>query len=238
MKYTWATASHVGHVRDQNEDSVAPELDGSSEGPVVVAVADGMGGAAAGEVASKLALEAAISAPPADTDTAGRITAGNKAVLDAIVADPSRAGMGTTMTLGVFDASGTLHLGHVGDSRAYLLRDGSLRRLTTDHTYVMDLVARGQLSPEAASTHPRRHLITRVVGMEDIAVDQSEVSLVPGDRVLMCSDGLTDMVGDDDIERILQHEESVPGAAWALIEAANTAGGIDNTTVAIIDVHP
>ncbi len=238
MKYTWATATHVGHVREQNEDAVAPEIDGTSSGPVVVAVADGMGGAAAGEVASRLALEAAIAGPPADTDTARRISDGNRAVLDAVLEDPSQAGMGTTMTLGVFDVAGTLHLGHVGDSRAYLFRNDELRRLTTDHTYVMELVARGQISIEDASTHPRRNLITRVVGMEDVAVDTDDVALEPGDRVLICSDGLTDMLDDESITEILRRETSVPGAAWALIEAANTAGGVDNTTVAIVAVHP
>ena len=238
MKYTWATATHVGHVRDQNEDSVAPEVDGSSGGPIVVAVADGMGGAAAGEVASRLAIDAAVAGPPADVDTARRILDANRAVLDAVLKDPSRAGMGTTMTLGVFDGEGSLHLGHVGDSRAYLLRNDELERLTTDHTYVMELVARGQLSVEDAASHPRRNLITRVVGMEDITVDESKVQLEPGDRVLLCSDGLTDMVPDDEIGRILRTEESVPGAAWALVEAANAAGGVDNTTVALIDVHP
>jgi protein phosphatase len=238
MKYTWATATHVGHVREQNEDSVAPKTDGSAEGPIVVAVADGMGGAAAGEVASRLALEAAIAGPASDTDTVRRVSDGNRAVLDAVMADPSQAGMGTTMTLGVFDAAGTVHLGHVGDSRAYLLRDGDLSRLTTDHTYVMELVARGQISAEDAATHPRRNLITRVVGMENVAVDSPEVTLVPGDRILFCSDGLTDMVDDDSIGRILGGETSVPGAAWALVEAANAAGGIDNTTVAVVDVHP
>jgi protein phosphatase len=238
MKYTWATATHVGHVRDQNEDSVAPEVDGSSGGPIVVAVADGMGGAAAGEVASRLAIDAAVAGPPADVDTARRILDANRAVLSAVLKDPSRAGMGTTMTLGVFDTEGSLYLGHVGDSRAYLLRDDELERLTTDHTYVMELVARGQLSVEDAANHPRRNLITRVVGMEDITVDESEVQLEPGDRVLFCSDGLTDTVPDDEIGRILRTEESVPGAAWALVEAANAVGGIDNTTVALVDVHP
>ena len=238
MKYTWATATHVGHVREQNEDSVAPAIDGTAQGPVVVAVADGMGGAASGEVASALALSAATAGPPADTDTTRRITDGNRAVLDAVLSDPSHAGMGTTMTLGVFDAEGTLHLGHVGDSRAYLLRKGELSRLTTDHTYVMELVEKGHLTPEEALTHPRRNLITRVVGMENVTADESKVSLSPGDRILLCSDGLTDMLNDEEIGRILLAEHSGPGAAWALVEAANAAGGIDNTTVAIVDVHP
>jgi protein phosphatase len=238
MKYTWATASHVGHVRDQNEDAVVPAVDGSSEGPVVVAVADGMGGAAAGEVASRLAIDAATEGPAGDVDTTRRITEGNRAVLDAVLDDPARAGMGTTLTLGVFTADGSLHLGHVGDSRAYLLRNDEISMLTTDHTFVMELVSRGQLSPEAAATHPRRNLITRVVGMEDVTVDQFEVSLTPGDRILICSDGLTDMIDDDAITRILSSEDSVPGAAWALVEAANAAGGVDNTTVAVVDVHP
>ena len=215
-----------------------PAVDGSAEGPVVIAVADGMGGAAAGEVASRLAIDAATDGPAADVDTARRITDGNRAVLDAVLEDPARAGMGTTLTLGVFTADGSLHLGHVGDSRAYLLREDELSMLTTDHTYVMELVTRGQLSLDAAATHPRRTLITRVVGMEDVAVDASETALAPGDRILICSDGLTDMIDDEQIRTILRAEDSVPGAAWALVEAANAAGGIDNTTVAVVDVHP
>jgi protein phosphatase len=238
MKYTWSTATHVGHVRDHNEDAVIPESDGSSGGPVVVAVADGMGGAAAGEVASRLAIDAAVAGPPSDTDTVRRITDGNRAVLDAVAEDPGHAGMGTTLTLGVFDSAGVLHLGHVGDSRAYRLRGDTLERLTTDHTYVMELVARGHISPEDALTHPRRNLITRVVGMDDVVVDHAEIELSPGDRILLCSDGLTDMVNDDSIQQILESEPSLPGAAWALVEAANAAGGIDNTTVVIVDVHP
>jgi protein phosphatase len=235
MNYTWATATHVGHIREVNEDSVVPGSDGAGPGPIVIAVADGMGGAAAGEVASRLAIEAAVAGPAGDVDVARRIHDGNRAVLDAVATHPEMAGMGTTITLGVFDANGVLHLGHIGDSRAYLLRDGDLSQITSDHTYVMELVARGQLSAEAAATHPRRHLITRVVGMEGIEPDSSTVTLEPGDRVMMCSDGLTEMVGDAEIADVLVREPGPSAAAWALVEAANTAGGVDNTTVAVVD---
>jgi protein phosphatase len=214
---------------------VVPGSDGAGPGPIVIAVADGMGGAAAGEVASRLAIEAAVAGPAGDTDVARRIHDGNRAVLDAVATHPEMAGMGTTITLGVFDAGGVLHLGHVGDSRAYLLRDGDLSQITSDHTYVMELVARGQLSAEAAATHPRRHLITRVVGMEGIEPDASTLFLEPGDRVMMCSDGLTEMVGDAEIADVLVREPRPSAAAWALVEAANAAGGVDNTTVAVVD---
>ena len=238
MNYSWATASHVGHVRDTNEDSVSPAADGAGSKTLVVAVADGMGGAAAGEVASRLAIEAATATSPGDTDIAARFTAGNDAVLAAVTDDPAMAGMGTTLTLAVLDHDGVAHLGHVGDSRAYLLRDGVLRQLTTDHTYVMELVSRGQLTKSAAATHPRRNLLTRVIGMQDLIVDTFSESLEAGDRVLLCSDGLTTMVDDGVIADLLTSATSPTEAAWALVDAANGNGGVDNTTVAVIDVNP
>jgi protein phosphatase len=236
MKYSWASATHVGHVRKTNEDSVSPTEDGSGPGPLVVAVADGMGGAAAGEVASRLAIEAATSGRPSDPDVQRRVIAGNEAVLDAITDDPQLAGMGTTLTLAVFDTDGTAHFGHVGDSRAYVLRKGSLRQLTHDHTYVMELVARGQLSRADAENHPRRHLLTRVIGMDDLVIDSFAEELEPLDRLLLCSDGLTSMVDDATIASVLREAGSPSEAAWALVERANANGGVDNTTVAVVDV--
>lgn len=236
MNYSWASATHIGHVRETNEDSVFPREDGSGPGPVVVAVADGMGGAAAGEVASRLAIEAATAGPPNDEDLTARITAGNRAVLDAIAEDQGLVGMGTTLTMVVLDADGVAHFGHVGDSRAYLLQGDSFRQLSHDHTYVMELVARGQISPSDAETHPRRHLLTRVIGMDEVVVDEFDEQLEAGDRILLCSDGLTGMVDDDAVAGLLRDSASPAEAAWALVEAANAAGGVDNTTVAVVDV--
>ena len=238
MHYTWASATEVGHVRDGNEDALAPISDGSGAGPLVVAVADGMGGHAGGEVASSLAIEASVTKAAPGTDVAARVAQGNQAVIDATREDPALAGMGTTLTLAIFDEDATLHIGHVGDSRLYVFRDDQLRLITNDHTWVMELVSRGQLTPEAAETHPRRHLLTRVLGMQNLAVDETTLVLVKGDRILVCSDGLTSMLNDAQIAAHLRHEETVSGAAWALVEAANAAGGLDNISVVIVDVSP
>ncbi len=237
MNYTWATATHVGHVRDGNEDVVAPEADGFGSGPLLVAIADGMGGHVGGEVASRLAIDAAAG-PPADAPMVprSRVEAGNDAVIRASEENPDLAGMGTTLTLALFGTDGSVHIGHVGDSRMYLLRDESLRQLTTDHTWVTDMLRRGQLSEEQAATHPRRHLLTRVLGMTNVDVDADELELHAGDRVLLCSDGLTTMLADDSVREILVESEGPSDAVWALVEAANAAGGYDNTTVAVVDV--
>ena len=239
VKYSWAVESHVGLVRGGNEDAFAPANDDAADGPVVIAVADGMGGHTAGEVASRIAIDAATAESVADLpDPADRVHRANAAVVEAITADPRLAGMGTTLTLGIFEADGTLRLGHVGDSRAYLLRDGSLRRLTHDHTFVAELVDSGHITETEARSHPRRNLVTRSIGMPDVRVDSVDTQLEPGDRVLLCTDGLTTMVTDAHISRLLGGAPSPSAAAWRLIDAANAAGGYDNTTVAVVDVSP
>lgn len=236
MRYDWATATHVGRLRSGNEDAVFPEGVGSGPGPVLVGVADGMGGHVGGEVASRLAIEAAAAA---DTDDpVERVSTANAAVMDAIDNDPQLAGMGTTLTLGIFAGDGMLRMGHIGDSRAYLLRNGELKQLTTDHTFVADLVAGGYISEEDARIHPRRHIVTQSIGMHEVEIDRIEEQLEPGDRVLLCTDGLTGMVDDATVGRLLVESHSPSEAAWALIDAANAAGGHDNTTVAVVDVSP
>ncbi|MCP3975565.1 MAG: serine/threonine-protein phosphatase [bacterium] len=234
MKYTIATATHVGRVRAGNEDAVYPTEDVSTEGPVVVAVADGMGGHAAGEVASAIAISSSISLE--EGTAVARVEAANAAVVAAADADINRAGMGTTLTLAILWPDGRLEIGHVGDSRAYLLRNGRLTQLTIDHTFVRELIAQGRLNPEEAETHPRRHMLTRTVGMKDVRVDSLDIHLMPGDRVLLCSDGLTGMVSDIRVEKILGSTPVATDAVWSLVEAANAAGGQDNTTVAVVDV--
>jgi protein phosphatase len=238
MNYTWASATDSGHVRDHNEDSLAPTEDGSGPGPLVVAVADGMGGHVAGEVASGLAIDAAVSDAAAGLEATTRVTLGNQAVVDATRADDELAGMGTTLTLAILGTDGAMHVAHVGDSRLYLLRDDELRLLTNDHTWVGELMARGQLTPDQAAHHPRRHYLTQVLGMEEPTIDEITLDLVKRDRILVCSDGLTTMLEDARIAAHLRHEETVTGAAWALVEAANAAGGYDNTSVVVIDVGP
>jgi protein phosphatase len=140
MRYSWVIDSHTGVVRTENEDAFFPESDDAADGPVVIAVADGMGGAVAGEVASRLAIDASTAGDLAAADAATRLEAANLAVIEAAIAEPEYRGMGTTLTLGIFAADGLLTIGHVGDSRAYLARDGELRRITRDDTVVEELV--------------------------------------------------------------------------------------------------
>ena len=161
----------------------------------------------------------------------------NEAVGDAVAADPSLAGMGTTLTLVELTVDGVLDLAHVGDSRAYLLRAGEMRQLTTDHTLVNELIELGRITPDEAERHPHRHLITRVLGLGPVGVDTMKVDLAVGDRILLCSDGLTTMVSDFGIQEILDAGEGVEATVWALIEHANVAGGVDNTTVVVIDAR-
>jgi protein phosphatase len=236
MRYVWATGTHQGRVRDHNEDAVYPMSSGARDGPVLVVVADGMGGHVAGEIASGLAIDRVAETAPDESDVSpgDRVKAANDRLLAAVREDPALLGMGTTMTLGLFDTAGALHIGHVGDSRAYLLRDDELRQLTKDHTVVAELVALGHLSEEAAERHPQRHLLTRTLGLGPVDVDEYEYALQPGDRVLICSDGLTAMVDDDAILSMAGGD--VEATVWTLIEAANAAGGVDNTTVAVVDV--
>jgi serine/threonine protein phosphatase PrpC len=236
MNFVWSTGTHVGRVREGNEDSLFPESSGASSGPVILMVADGMGGAVAGEIASGIAVKVASTRDAADpVSPADRISAANEAVGEAVDADQSLAGMGTTLTLVRLNQSGTMDLAHVGDSRAYLLRNDEMQQITTDHTLVNELIELGRITPEEAERHPHRHLITRVLGLGPVGIDTMSIDLIPGDRVLLCSDGLTTMVSDFGIQQILAVGEGVEATVWSLIEHANTAGGVDNTTVVVID---
>jgi protein phosphatase len=235
MRFEWASRTDVGRMREHNEDSVWPTDDGTSDELMAVAVADGMGGHAGGEVASSIALETAMTV---GGDPAMRVQAANVAVVDAARLRPRLAGMGTTLTLAVLDPDGDLDIGHVGDSRAYLLRGDELIQLTKDHSYVAELMAAGKLTPEEAETHPHRSVVTRAVGLDPtVEVDNYGLILEAGDRILLCSDGLTTMVTDGGVSEILQVEGSSPAtAADALVVAANQAGGVDNITVIVVDV--
>ncbi|HKI93001.1 MAG TPA: Stp1/IreP family PP2C-type Ser/Thr phosphatase, partial [Gaiellaceae bacterium] len=223
-----AVASDTGRKRRRNEDSyvVAPPL---------FAVADGMGGAQAGEVASKLA--AAVLEAPADGALAGTerlaalIREANRRVFERSTVDPATSGMGTTMTVALAEGR-VVAIGHVGDSRAYLLRGGRLEQLTEDHSLVNELLKTGKLSPEEAEVHPQRSVITRAVGTDpEVDVDAFTVDAEDGDVFLLCSDGLTDMVEDEDILDLLaRHADDLDRATRALIGAANRGGGEDNVT--------
>jgi protein phosphatase len=218
-------------VRDTNEDSVFPKASGESSDDVLVIVADGMGGHVAGEVASRIAINAAASI---DVDPTDRVAAANRAIREEVARDPNLDGMGTTMTLlQIEDAVATF--AHVGDSRAYLLRDGDLRQVTDDHTVAAEYVAQGQLSPEEAATHPQRHMLLRTLGLTRfVNVDEVTVEVQPGDRLLLCSDGLTEMVKDDAIAKILAGG-TPDEVVWELVEMANNAGGVDNITVVVVE---
>ncbi len=235
MKYVWAVASHQGRVRANNQDTPYPASSGTAEGVrAVVAVADGMGGAAGGEVASATAMQAAVAA---DGTVTNRIGSANAAVFSEARRQPELAGMGTTITLAVLEPDGSTTIGHVGDSRAYLIRDKTLEQLTNDHTIVSEWVAIGAISPEDAKIHPRRGMLTRSVGVApQVEVDELHLSLQPDDRLILCSDGLSGMISDDAI-RSIGGSGTVEAAAWALVEAANQAGGHDNITVVVVDVE-
>jgi protein phosphatase len=236
MNYVWGTGTHVGRVRDGNEDSLYPASSGASGGPVILMVADGMGGAVAGEIASGIAVDIA-SAPGVSDETTpqDRVMQANDAVSAAVKENPSLQGMGTTLTLVQLNADGTGSFAHVGDSRAYLLRDDDLSQLTTDHTLVNELIQLGRITPEEAERHPHKHLITRVLGLGPVGIDTQTLALHDGDRLMLCTDGLTTMVSDFGIQQILGAGEGVEATVWSLIEHANAAGGVDNTTVVVID---
>lgn len=228
MRLHIGASTHVGRVRKGNEDSYMAD-------EPLFAVADGMGGHQGGEVASKLALDTLRKATDG-VALAQAVQDANKAVFERAGRDPGLAGMGTTLTAFLVEGD-TLRLAHVGDSRAYLMRDGELQRITTDHTVVEGLVEKGELTPQEASIHPQRSILTRAIGVDgEVQVDQGSIQPHPGDRLLLCSDGLTGMIEEADIQRILEEHEDPQAAADALVDAANEAGGQDNITAVIIDV--
>ncbi|MEX2620201.1 MAG: Stp1/IreP family PP2C-type Ser/Thr phosphatase [Egibacteraceae bacterium] len=240
MKVRAYAGSDVGQVRQGNEDNLFA-------GDSVFAVADGMGGHVAGEIASETALEpireldeiAFRSEKAARQALADAITSANKAVVEKAEADPAFRGMGTTLTVALLREA-KLHVAHVGDSRAYLLRDsGGLTQLTTDHTLVEQLIREGRLSRADAGTHPQRSVITRAIGIETtVEIDAlPPLALQAGDQVLLCSDGLTGPVPDDQITELLTTIPDGDAACQALIDAANAAGGPDNITLVILRVQ-
>ena len=220
----------TGRQRRDNEDSAFAR-------PPVFVVADGMGGAQAGEVASRIAIEAFEHGLSGDGSPeerlAMRVREANHQIYERAKADRGRAGMGTTLTAAYVDEA-HVAIAHVGDSRAYLFRDGKLQRLTQDHSLVDELVRRGKLTEEQAAEHPQRSIITRALGPEpDVEVDTWTYPGRSGDVILLCSDGLTSMISEDRVRAILESHENLDGAAEALINEANQAGGRDNITVVL-----
>jgi serine/threonine protein phosphatase PrpC len=233
MSYHWAVATDQGRVRTINEDSVHPQSSGKSEGPVVVLVADGMGGHVAGERASQIAAERAVQAKGS---LAERVREANLAIFDEAAEHPELSGMGTTLTMFELGEDQIVRFAHVGDSRGYLFREGTLTQLTSDHTVVAEYLRQGAITPEEVSTHPQRSLITRALGLDpDLDVDTGEVGVEPGDRLLLCSDGVNAMIDDDAIAAALS-QPTPEEAAWDLVERANRAGGHDNITALVVEV--
>lgn len=234
MTFTWATGSHRGRIRDNNEDSVFPETGGKTDGLLVVAVADGMGGHVGGEVASRLAIEAIAGG--GNVPIAQRVSTANDLILAEAEANPKLHGMGSTLTAAELSPARSLVIAHVGDSRAYLFRSGILEQLTNDHSVVAEYLRAGTIRPEDVATHPQRSMLTRALGLyPNVEVDVIETRTRSGDRLMICSDGLTSMVDNQRIAAALglgAPEEAV----WALIEAANQAGGHDNISLAVVDV--
>jgi protein phosphatase len=231
----YAAVSNRGLVRAINEDSLYA-------GPRLVVVADGVGGHAAGEVASELVVSA-LAPLDSNTDASGdpvdalrtAVRAANDRLRTAVEADPALTGMGTTLTALLLSGE-TLALAHAGDSRAYRLRDGGITQLTRDDTYVQRLIDEGCISAEEADTHPHRSVVTRVLQGSPVEATYESAEAVPGDRYLLCSDGLTAAVPVEVITAVLRDEPDPDRCVACLMDAALAGGAPDNVTVVVADV--
>ena len=229
---SFGSRTDIGCLRDHNEDSLVVT-------PPLFAVADGMGGHAAGEVASEIAVRVLSELAPEhpDGEALGRaIEEANRAVIQAAREGRGRQGMGTTMTAAMLEGE-RLVIAQVGDSRAYLLHQGKLQQLTRDHSLMADMIEAGQLTPEEARTHPQRSVITRALGSDaHLHPDIYEINVETGDRLLICSDGLSGMIFDDQLENTLRRVQDPQRCASQLVNEAIAAGGHDNVTVIVADV--
>ena len=234
----WGAATDTGRVRTENEDSFVAL-------PMVYGVADGMGGHAAGEVASAIAagtLRDRLGAGAESVDVVvAAVVEANAAIFQGAHGNAAQRGMGTTLTAMVVLADGNgqrrLAMVNVGDSRTYVMRGGRLRRVTIDHSYVQELVSTGHITELEARSHPRRNIVTRALGIEPtVRVDTWVLPFVRGDRYVLCSDGLVDEVDDAEILQLLVDNATPQAAAEALVAAANEHGGRDNVTVVVVDV--
>ena len=229
---SFGSRTDIGCLRDHNEDSLVVT-------PPLFAVADGMGGHAAGEVASEIAVRVLSELAPEhpDGEALGRaIEEANRAVIQAAREGRGRQGMGTTMTAAMLEGE-RLVIAQVGDSRAYLLHQGKLQQLTRDHSLMADMIEAGQLTPEEARTHPQRSVITRALGSDaHLHPDIYEINVETGDRLLICPDGLSGMIFDDQIENTLRRVQDPQRCASQLVNEAIAAGGHDNVTVIVADV--
>lgn len=233
QRLAWGSRSDVGLIRDHNEDSYLCR-------PPLFAVSDGMGGHAAGEVASSIAIHTIAKEAPATADSAllgAAIEAANMNVLTAPETGRGREGMGCTATACIIEDD-RMAVAHVGDSRLYLLHKGALVRVTHDHSFVEELVDAGEITADEARVHPSRSVITRALGSDpDMYADHFTIGVEAGERVILCSDGLSSMVTDAEIEDICVTSASPQVCADALVSAALIAGGHDNVTVIVVDIR-
>lgn len=233
----FASATDTGNLRPQNEDSAYCDAQ-------FFVVADGMGGHNAGEIASAIACTKAAEATRDGRvgsleDLARFVTDANAAIFDAATTTTGQHGMGTTITaLAIFDGpTPTVGVANVGDSRTYLLRGGQLQQVSVDHSYVQELIVQGYVSKEEARTHPQRNIVTRALGIDRaVNVDTFLINSAPGDRFMLCSDGLVDEIDDATIETIMRTTSESTDCARALVTAAKAAGGRDNITVVVVDL--
>ncbi len=229
---SWGARSDVGLVRGHNEDSFL------AKAPLFV-VCDGMGGHAAGEVASRIAVETIAERAPERADEillGAAVEAANDAVLEGSLTGKGKPGMGCTATCVIVE-NNLMAVAHVGDSRVYLLHGGTLVRITHDHSYVEELVDAGEITADEARVHPSRSIITRALGSDpDMYADHFTLDVATGDRIILCSDGLSSMVSDKQIEELAVSNVTPQTAADTLVSAALTAGGHDNVTVVVVDV--
>ena len=232
-KQSWAALTDIGRVRTHNEDSVLAQ-------PPLFVVADGLGGHEAGEVASSIAVETLRDHAPRRPDAkalARAVKAANREVIRSAREGFGKAGMGTTMTAAIVEGT-HIAIAHVGDSRAYLLHEEVLSRVSEDHSMVADMIRRGQLTEAESRYHPNRSVITRALGTDpNMLADTYELDASPGDRLMLCSDGLTGMLEDGLICEILAQHSAPDIAARQLVVAANDAGGHDNISVVVIDIE-
>lgn len=229
---SWGARSDVGLVRGHNEDSFLVKAP-------LFAVCDGMGGHAAGEVASGIAVQTIADRAPEHVDEillGAAVEAANTAVIEGAQNGDGKAGMGCTATCVIIEEN-RMAIAHVGDSRVYLLHAGTLVRITHDHSYVEELVDAGEITADEARIHPSRSIITRALGSDpDMYADHFTLDVSTGDRIIICSDGLSSMVSDKDIEELAVSTVTPQSAADTLVSAALTAGGHDNVTVIVVDV--
>ncbi len=237
-----AGLTNKGMERPRNEDNCFAETD---SGSALLVVADGMGGHRAGNVASSIAIAAAEQfwadfdhLNPPDADEAREmlrnlVLSANEKVLKEAVNSSERKGMGTTFTAGLL-CGNRLTIGHIGDSRAYLIKDGQIKLLTRDHSLVEQLVESGQIRPEDAENHPQKHVLTRALGISpDLQLDVSEEKIEKGSTLLFCTDGLTNMVRNEEILKESAKQPDPKKLAESLIKLANSRGGFDNITVVV-----